>query len=159
MKNDEPIKPIENLQREMNTLREQRRDNAPFYYVETDPPPDMDDWGKAFRYGTNRLVSSVQPGDIFRTRAGRQVVVYYVRRDGTAVIWEDLPSKGGGGGSFGPDARGRFLRDFGQPVAQMRFEGAHKLYRREREKRQDLERRLAELDARPSWWRRMLRRA
>lgn len=101
----------------------------------------------------------IHPGDIHE-RHGRRVVVTYAvsRPDGyEAVHWEDLPGSGASGGSFGPSAYWRFRDTWGAPVARMRFNGAHKLYRAERAERIALQRRVADLERRLEIRRRLWR--
>lgn len=85
----------------------------------------------------------VEVGDVFEHKLGR-LVCRYVSAPADpheSVFLDTLPGHRvpGGFGFHGQGAHHRCIREFGEPVARMRFNGAWKLYRRasvERDKAQ-----------------------
>lgn len=73
-------------------------------------------------------------GNIYLTPSRRRIVVHRDTEDGEGVYYESLPYDGSSGATCGPGARQRFVHDYGEPVARMRFEGAYQLYMKQRRK-------------------------
>lgn len=104
-----------------------------------------------------RDMDLIKVGDVFESKYGRWVCGYQAPEGhayGAAVFLDTLPGhKHPGGISFcGPGAHRRCLEQMGCPVAQMRFNGAWKLYRRERVARSHVEMELKEFQS-CLWWR------
>jgi hypothetical protein len=83
----------------------------------------------------------VAPGNIYRpigqTKNKELVLVYRISKDGT-VFYDGLSDKGNNGAiCHGPGSSAHFLTMY-EYVSTMRFEGAYKKYRQEREKVREL---------------------
>lgn len=81
----------------------------------------------------------IKPGDIYASADGaHRVVVYRTHRDDRqAIYYETLPAGAYGapsGALLGGDVDARFLKSWPHYAGTMRFEGAYKLYRSERDR-------------------------